>query len=168
VNRAELVEVVRLHGLWLAGTPGGKRANLTDADLTDADLTRANLTDADLTDADLTRANLADADLTRADLTDANLTDANLTRANLTRANLTRANLTRANVAGLGVASTAVRLLDNDGRGYALDYWQGRYVAGCRNFTRDEALTHWSNPAHEAPGSARLLWDAVNRHEVTS
>ena len=45
----EIAEVVRLHGLWLAGQPGGKRADLPGADLTEADLRGANLRWADLT-----------------------------------------------------------------------------------------------------------------------
>ena len=56
-------------------------------------------------------------------------------------------------------------LLPNDGRSYQLRYEGGRYVAGCRRFaTAAEAGAHWSNPNHEAPRSARLLREAVERH----
>ena len=39
----EIAEVVRLHGLWLAGQEGGEKANLRGADLTRADLPLASL-----------------------------------------------------------------------------------------------------------------------------
>ena len=39
-----LPEILRLHGLWLAGDLAGSRANLTRANLTYANLTRADLT----------------------------------------------------------------------------------------------------------------------------
>jgi hypothetical protein len=62
-------------------------------------------------------------------------------------------------------------LLPDDGRGHMLTVTDdGRYVAGCRNFTHHEAVAHWSNPNHEAPESARRLLAEVQRHHkaVTS
>jgi len=62
-------------------------------------------------------------------------------------------------------------LLPDDGRGYMLTVTDdGRYVAGCRDFTYDEAAAHWSNPDHEAPEFARRLLAEVQRHHkaVTS
>ena len=41
MNAAELAEVLRLHGLWLAGDPGGQWADLSGADLSEANLRRA-------------------------------------------------------------------------------------------------------------------------------
>ena len=61
--------------------------------------------------------------------------------------------------------SDAVTLLADDGRGYELRFWQGRYLAGCRNYTWDEALAHWSDPHHECPASAALLHAAVLAHQ---
>ena len=58
-----------------------------------------------------------------------------------------------------------VELLADDGRGYTLTYQAGRYVAGCRDFTAHEAITHWSNPDHPAPESAARLLAAVIEHE---
>ena len=111
-------EIVRLHGLWLAGQEGGEKAdlseaNLPEANLTQADLRWANLCGANLTGANLTGANLrraiiagatlsgadlSGADLSGADLPGANLTVANLTDAELRWADLTGADLTRANL----------------------------------------------------------------------
>ncbi len=40
---AELTEILRLHGMWLRGEAGGKRADLHGADLRGANLRGANL-----------------------------------------------------------------------------------------------------------------------------
>ena len=97
---AELPEILASHVRWLAGDPGGERADLTGANLAGADLSRANLTRADFTGANLTGANLTGSHLTRAYLTGSNLTGSNLRGADLWGANLTGSNLTGANLAG--------------------------------------------------------------------
>ena len=73
MNAAELAEVLRLHGLWLAGDPGGKWANLRGADLSEANLSGADLRGANLSGADLSGADLSEANLSGADLSEANL-----------------------------------------------------------------------------------------------
>ena len=92
----ELKEIVRLHGLWLAGPATGSRADLGGANLGEAFLGGANLTGAILTGANLGEAYLGGAYLRGATLTVANLTKADLGGANLTVATLTGANLTGA------------------------------------------------------------------------
>jgi hypothetical protein len=57
-------------------------------------------------------------------------------------------------------------LLPDDGRGYVLEFVKGRYVAGCRKFTYDEAIAHWSNPDHQTPDSAARLLAEVERHHA--
>ena len=57
-------------------------------------------------------------------------------------------------------------LLANDGRGYRLVWTGNRYEAGCRSFTYDQAVKHWSNPNHEAPDSAARLLAAVEEHHA--
>ena len=98
MTKDELDLVLQNHKLWIAGSPSGIRANLSDANLSDAYLSDANLRRADLIGADLRRAyligaNLSGADLKRADLSGANLSDANLSRANLSRADLSAFNI---------------------------------------------------------------------------
>jgi len=83
MHTIELNEIIRLHGLWLAGNDGGVRADLRYADLSSADLSGADLSSANLRDANLRYANLRDADLRDADLRNANLRDADLRNANL-------------------------------------------------------------------------------------
>ena len=100
-----LKEILELHGKWLRGEEGGKRANLADANLDGAYLVRANLDGANLDGAYLVRADLdgaylAAAYLAGAYLAGANLAGANLARANLAGANLAGANLARANLDG--------------------------------------------------------------------
>ena len=55
-------------------------------------------------------------------------------------------------------------LLPDDGRGYQLTYTGGRYRAGCRSFTAEQAIAHWSNPQHLAPASAARLLAEVETH----
>ena len=55
-------------------------------------------------------------------------------------------------------------LLLGDGRGYTLRFDGKHYRAGCRQFTAEQAIKHWSNPEHHAPHSARLLLAEVLRH----
>ena len=55
-------------------------------------------------------------------------------------------------------------LLPNDGRGYSLRHNDGLYLAGCREFTAEQALAHWSDPSHYSPKSAALLLAAVKAH----
>lgn len=53
IPEEELAEILRKHGLWLRGEPGGVRDDLRGADLRWADLSGANLRDADLSGANL-------------------------------------------------------------------------------------------------------------------
>lgn len=58
MDKETLDEIVRLHGLWLIGSAGGIRANLSNANLSNADLRYADLRYADLSNADLSNADL--------------------------------------------------------------------------------------------------------------
>ena len=66
MDKDKLQEVLRLHGLWLAGDPAGERANLSRANLSGANLSGANLSGANLSRANLSRANLSGANLSGA------------------------------------------------------------------------------------------------------
>ena len=55
--------VLELHEKWLRNEPGGKLADLCDADMSGASLSGAELCDANLRGADLSGANLRDAEL---------------------------------------------------------------------------------------------------------
>lgn len=99
----ELNKILEKHRRWIRGLPGGKMADLDDADLRGADLRYANLEGvllrhADLEGADLYKANLRDADLYGANLANAKLVHANLMYTNFTCANLRDANLEHANL----------------------------------------------------------------------
>lgn len=71
MTQEELKEIIRLHGLYLRGESGGKRAYLSGADLSGADLSGANLSGAYLSGANLSGANLSGADLRYANLSGA-------------------------------------------------------------------------------------------------
>jgi hypothetical protein len=89
-------DTLRLHGLWLDGSPSGKRADFTGAERVQVPLASARLSKAVFTKAKLVQANLSGADLREADLSGADLTQANLTGANLEGATLSGADLTQA------------------------------------------------------------------------
>ena len=59
MDAIELVEVVRLHGLWLWSEAGGQRANLQGAYLQGTNLQGTNLQRADLQRADLQGAKIS-------------------------------------------------------------------------------------------------------------
>ena len=93
MHAEELAEILRLNAAWRRGEPGGKRADLSDADLSgvdfrdadlrDAILSRADLSGVDFRDADLRGAILSGADLFGVDFRDADLRDADLSDADL-------------------------------------------------------------------------------------
>ena len=62
----EITDVLAEHGLWLAGEPQGRRANLTGANLTGANLYGANLARANLYGAKLRVADVDGVHLDRA------------------------------------------------------------------------------------------------------
>jgi len=78
MTKQELVEKLEKHKLWLAGEPGGERA-----DLSGHTLIGANLYGADLREANLSRANLSGADLRHANMYGANMNDVDLCNAKL-------------------------------------------------------------------------------------
>ena len=109
MDAIELNEIIRLHGLWLAGNDGGVRANLSSANLSGANLRYADLSSAILSSADLRYADLRYADLCRADLRNANLRDADLSGADLSSAILRNANLRDADLSGADLSSAILR-----------------------------------------------------------
>lgn len=104
MSYAELEEILRLHGLWLANEEGGRCADLSRAWLIGADLSKVVLRNADLSgntfllSIDLSNADLSNANLSKAVLRDANLSGADLRGANLNNAALPLANLSGADL----------------------------------------------------------------------
>ena len=123
----------------------------------------AYLRGADLRGAYLRGAYLRGAELRGADLRDANLECAYLERANLEGANLEGVNLEGASLRG---ANGVYELDMVDPRRYhplAVAHTDGwRISSGCRWFTVEEAMAHWSNTEHKAPGIAARYIRAVN------
>jgi Pentapeptide repeats (8 copies) len=120
------------------------RQEILDAVKAGADLHGADLYGADLCGADLRGADLCGADLRGADLCGANLRGASLCGANLRGANLYATNLHGANLSG----AVGYICMGWDKRDYHFraimhaDGW--RISAGCRWFTVDEAIAHWT------------------------
>ena len=161
----DLQKILSEHAKWLTDPSTGARANLRDADLQGA-----NLRNADLQNADLRSANLRDADLQGANLRGANLRSAYLRTADLRTANLRSANLRSAylRTANLQGAIGLVYLTQTDA-GYPVLAQQPepeapwRIRAGCRDFSIDEAIAHWSDPDYHTPSSGRRCVAAIER-----
>ena len=68
MKRDDIVEILRLHGMYLRNESGGVRADLRGADLRGADLRGADLRGANFSEADLSGANLSGANLRGANL----------------------------------------------------------------------------------------------------
>jgi len=122
---SDLDKILTEHTAWLRGEPGGRRADLRGADLSGAYLCGAELGGADLRGANLREASLCWADLRKACLRGAELGGADLSKASLHGADLREANLRRADLRWAEVRGGP------------------RFVAGCRNFSAAEALSHW-------------------------
>jgi len=122
-----------------------KSANLQNVDLRGADLQNAYLQYADLQYADLQYADLQNADLHGANLQYADLQNADLQNANLQYVNLQNAeNLWDANLGNQWIVQGGIR---KDGYQFILTNFKGegvRVKAGCRNFTWNKAITHWT------------------------
>ena len=113
-------------------------AVMNGANLREADLYGANLRGANLREVDLRGADLYGADLYGANLRGANLREADLRGADLYEADLRRADLRGADNIIIGPQRSdgyLFFLVKNDKE------W--RLIAGCRNFTMNEAQDHW-------------------------
>ena len=128
----DLKETLRLHNLWLDGSPDGVRAHLQGANLRSADLRVANLRSADLRVANLPGADLRGAIFQGANLQGANLRGANLRGADLQGADLRGANLRGADLPGANLQGAILQganlrgttLQGADLRGADLPYFQ--------------------------------------------
>ena len=150
-----------LHGADLRGADlrgaNLRGADLHGANLRGADLHGANLHGAYLRGADLRGANLRGADLHGANLHGAYLRDADLRDADLRGADLHGANLHGAYLHG---AAGVVHLTETDHGYIVLATWrdeQVRIIAGCRDFTIDEAKSHWGASDYHTPRSGRRV-----------
>ena len=138
----DIQSILSEHAKWLADPSTGARANFQYANLRSADLRSA-----DLRSADLLYANLRDADLQGANLRNANLRNADFQYANLQYANLQGA--------------VGLVFLTQTDVGYPVLAQQDnlnapwRIRAGCRDFSVDEAIEHWSAPTYHTPSSGQ-------------
>lgn len=118
-----LLQTLMVHHVWLQGSAGGVRADLSGEDLSGVnlegrDLSHVSLANANLSGAalkgarligtDLTGVDLSGADLSGCDLTNASLADANLIGTKLTGTNLKGADLWRANLARAVISPEAL------------------------------------------------------------
>ena len=128
--------------------------SLAGANLNGADLCESNLRGADCGGANLRGANLNGANLRGANLNGANLRGADLISARLRDASLIGANLRDANLNGADLRDAKLHSVEgficagSDPRGYhffGVSHASGWIVkAGCRWFTIQEAIDHWS------------------------
>jgi len=161
----DLDKILAKHAAWLRGESEGQWANLREANLREA-----NLSGADLWGANLSGANLRGADLSKANLCGADLSGTDLCGANLSGTDLCGANLSGANFSG------RIPLYADTARRYVLyvlpEVRDGpRFIAGCRNFSAAEALSHWGpeSPYHQPKYVGAIKqWLAGNGHALTN
>ena len=162
MKRDDIVEILRLHGMYLRNESGGVRADLRGADLRGADLSGADLRGANFRGANFSEADLSGADLRGADLRGANFRGANFRGANFSEADLSEANLSGANLSGanLSVANLSGAI---DGRVARLDFggWSicvrsAVTSIGCQSHANNSWLA-WSP---ESPEIAAMHGDA--------
>ncbi len=100
LTQGNLNRILRLHALWRAGNPKGRRADLRGKDLSGLSFAGADITYAYLASANCVGANFTGADCTRARVPYVNFTGANCTGANFTGSNCIRTNFTDAITTG--------------------------------------------------------------------
>lgn len=88
MQREKIIEIIDRHRKFLAGEPGGERADLSASDLSGSDLRGCNLSRANLRGSDLRGSDLRGADLSGSDLRGADLRRANLRGSDLRGADL--------------------------------------------------------------------------------
>ena len=145
--------------------------NLYYVDLYNANLSKANLSKADLRNAYLCYADLRKANLSNTSLYDANMYKAYLYKANLCCANLSNANLRNANLFNADLSNTnfenaIIPCMKFDYRGYVLHIKYDkelRFIAGCRDFTFEEAINHWSSNDYPDKTIGRLYVSNINK-----
>lgn len=144
--KKQLIEILKMHALWLHDDPAGKKANLKGADLKGVDmrwtkLERANLKGADLRRADLRWTDLTNADLRETDLRETDLRWVDLTGVDLRKADLRWTDLRWANLRGAdlrGATGVIIGPQRTDGYQFFLsqrDDASWHVVTGCRQMT---------------------------------
>ena len=142
MDQTQLEECIRLHELWLDGSSGGVRADLSGANLSGASLWRTNLQHADLSRASLSGANLQHTDLSEANLQHTDLSRASLRYANLQHTDLSGANLSGADLKGTILEGKAVLSFQFE-RHAACFYGTDEIRIGCHTKTVADWLTQY-------------------------
>jgi uncharacterized protein YjbI with pentapeptide repeats len=157
ISAEELEKILELHGKWLSGKKGGKKADLSGTDLKKINLSGADLRGIKLSGADLSYSNLSGTDLNGALLDETNMRGANLSEANLSGANLYNtdlrgallddtclrgAQLTRTNLCGTDLRKTSLKeavldspLLDRDSQ-YKFEFGQKIIISPCAGISK--------------------------------
>jgi hypothetical protein len=120
MTHEEIQEVLRLHSLWLANHPAGKRANLRGSGLRGSDLRGSDLRGSNLRDSDLRGSNLRDSDLRGSDLSGSDLRGSDLSGSDLRGSDLSGSDLSGSNLRGSDLSGSDLRgsnLRDSDLRG---------------------------------------------------
>ena len=149
--------IAREHAKWLhLSGKEGERANFCGANLDHLDLSNRDWSDAVFRDATLNMAHCGGCNFTRADLSGAMLTCARIDDAIFDETTLTGTYfggvLFSPGAGGLG----PFILYADAHRQYLLSVFEFAtpepiFIAGCRTFTKDEALFHWGpmGPSHQ-------------------
>ena len=125
-------------------------------------LSGAYLSGTNLSGADHSRAFHSGAELSGTYLNETNRSEANLSRTNLSGANLSGADLSGADLSETSLnRAKGIKILGQDPRGYIFyminQEESYKIHAGCRWFTYDEAINHWSSRRHNESLTKEIL-----------
>ncbi|TVQ83110.1 MAG: pentapeptide repeat-containing protein [Micavibrio sp.] len=96
----ELSEIIKKHGMFMDGRPGGARAVIRDRDLSGLSFVEARLSQSDFTGCILRNCDFTDAVFISATLFGCDMTGAKLHHTNLSRADLRGADIAQADLRG--------------------------------------------------------------------
>lgn len=116
-SRAELIDAIKKHQLYVLKQPGGKRLHLRNGNLSRIKMSKISLEDAVLPGANFIQASIRDVTFDFCDLFGTNFVEADLegssfVRADLRGANMARAKLRNANLKGADLRSGVMVIVD--------------------------------------------------------
>jgi uncharacterized protein YjbI with pentapeptide repeats len=111
-TKADLDEIIRLHGLWLNNDTQGARANLSYSDLRYSNLRSLDLSYSDLRSSDLSSSNLSYSDLRSSNLRYSDLRYSDLRSSNLSYSDLSSSDLRYSDLSYSDLSSSNLRYSD--------------------------------------------------------
>ena len=146
-----------------------RQAILENVDLSNSNLSNSNLRNSNLRNSDLRNSDLSNSDLSNSNLSNSNLRNSDLRNSDLRNSDLRYSDLRNSDLSNSNLRNSKgfILLPVQDARGYShihailcLDGWRIR--AGCRDFTINQAESHWGEYYLGNRGQGDLYLYAIN------